>query len=58
MHLWPRVFQDNHVGHVPIVFGQWFPDSTTYSGYRKALIAADHVEEVKITEEFTPKAYC
>ncbi len=51
------VFQDNHVGHVPIVFGQWVPDSTTYSGYRKALIAADHVEEVKITEEFTPKAY-
>lgn len=50
-------FGENHVGHTPIVFGQWVPDPSAVSGYRKALIAAGHVPEVKITEEFLPKTY-
>jgi branched-chain amino acid transport system substrate-binding protein len=50
-------FQENHVGYVPICFGQWVPDPTAISGYRKALIAANHVPEVKITEQLLPKTY-
>jgi len=45
-------FAENHVGHVPIVFGQWVADDTW--GYRKALIAAGHVPEVTITEPLLP----
>ncbi len=51
------VFEDNHVGYVPIVFGQWVPDDTAISGYRKALIAAGHVPEITITEPLIEKAY-
>lgn len=45
-------FGENHVGIVPIVFGQWVTDPTW--GYRKALIAAGHVPEVTIKEALLP----
>jgi branched-chain amino acid transport system substrate-binding protein len=48
-------FAENHVGHVPIVFGQWVADETW--GVRKALIAAEHVPEVTIREDLLPMAY-
>lgn len=45
-------FLENHVGYVPIVFGQWVADETW--GYRKSLIAAGHVPEITIREELLP----
>jgi branched-chain amino acid transport system substrate-binding protein len=38
------VFAENHVGYVPIVFGQWIEDETW--GYKKVILAADWTPEV------------
>ncbi|MCL1896260.1 MAG: ABC transporter substrate-binding protein [Clostridiales bacterium] len=45
-------FLDNHVGHVPIVFGQWVPDEKW--AYKKVILAADWTPEVT---EITPPIY-
>ena len=39
------VFADNHVGYVPIVFGQWIPEEKW--GYKKVILSADHTPDVK-----------
>jgi len=46
------VFADNHVGYVPIVFGQWVPDDKW--GYKKVILAADWTPEVT---KITPPVY-
>jgi branched-chain amino acid transport system substrate-binding protein len=48
-------FQDNHVGYVPIVFGQWVADETW--GVRKAIVAAGHVPEITEVEDMLPMEY-
>jgi len=45
-------FNDDQVGHVPIVFGQWVPDDKW--GYKKVILAADWTPEVT---EITPPIY-
>ena len=45
-------FNDEQVGHVPIVFGQWVPDEKW--GYKKVILAADWTPEVT---QITPPIY-
>lgn len=51
------IFMENHVGYVPISTGQWVADSSAISGYRQSLVAANHVPEIKITEQLLPMKY-
>jgi len=46
------VFDDDHVGCVPIVFGQWVRDDKW--GYKKVIVSADHTPEVT---QLTPPVY-